>query len=117
MDALGISCDVLCITNPGLVFDAVQARGGVQPDAASSTGNTAEGEWMLRTVFGVDDQSPLVTVLDGHPHTLAFLSGIHRTRGVHLGVRSFGQSGDLESVYAHHGIDASAITRAALSLT
>ncbi|MFC4222875.1 pyruvate dehydrogenase [Lysinibacter cavernae] len=117
LDALGISCDVLCITNPGLVFDAVQARGGVQPDAASSTGNTAEGEWMLRTVFGVDDQSPLVTVLDGHPHTLAFLSGIHRTRGVHLGVRSFGQSGDLESVYAHHGIDASAITRAALSLT
>jgi pyruvate dehydrogenase E1 component len=58
----------------------------------------------------------VVTVLDGHPHTLAFLAGIHRVRATHLGVSRFGQSGDLDSVYRHHGLDTDTIIRAALDL-
>ena len=30
--------------------------------------------------------APLVTVLDGHPHTLAFLAGVNQVRAAHLGV-------------------------------
>ena len=56
------------------------------------------------------------TVLDGHPHTLAFLTGGHRVRGAHLGVTRFGQSGDLESVYRYHGLDGASIVGAALDL-
>jgi pyruvate dehydrogenase E1 component len=55
-------------------------------------------------------------VLDGHPHTLAFLAGVHRVAAAHLGVRSFGQSGDLESVYRLHGLDADTVVGAALDL-
>jgi pyruvate dehydrogenase E1 component len=58
----------------------------------------------------------MVTLLDGHPHTLAFLAGIHGVRAAHLGVTRFGQSGDLESVYRHHGIDAGSVVAAALDV-
>lgn len=57
-----------------------------------------------------------VTVLDGHPHTLAFLAGVQGVLAAHLGVSRFGQSGDLASVYRHHRIDEPAIVCAALDL-
>ena len=58
----------------------------------------------------------MVTVLDGHPHTLAFLAGINRVKARHLGVSRFGQAGELDAVYRYHGIDADSIVRAALDL-
>ena len=58
----------------------------------------------------------MVTVLDGHPHTLAFLAGVNQVRAAHLGVSAFGQSGDLGEVYRHHGLDTDTIVRAALDL-
>jgi len=105
--AQGITAEVLCITSPGLLFEAVQARAG-QGDASS---------WILDQVFPTERAAPLVTVLDGHPHTLAFLAGINRVASRHLGVSRFGQAGDLEAVYRHHGIDTDSIVRAALDLT
>jgi pyruvate dehydrogenase E1 component len=57
-----------------------------------------------------------VTVLDGHPHTLAFLAGINQVRAAHLGVSTFGQSGDLDDVYRYHGLDADSIITAALDI-
>jgi pyruvate dehydrogenase E1 component len=60
----------------------------------------------------------LVTVLDGHPHSLAFLAGVSQVRATHLGVRAFGQSRGLGEVYRHHGgLDTDSIIRAALDLT
>lgn len=103
---LGHPTDVVCITSPGLLFHALQARAG---RAHADT-------WILDAVFPTHRAAPLVTVLDGHPHTLAFLAGIHRVRAAHLGVTEFGQSGDLESVQRHHGIDTDAIITAALDL-
>jgi pyruvate dehydrogenase E1 component len=58
----------------------------------------------------------MVTVLDGHPHTLAFLAGINRVPSVALGVTRFGQVGSLQDVYKYHGIDTDAIVRAALDV-
>jgi pyruvate dehydrogenase E1 component len=106
LDALGFGADVLCVTSPGLLFRAVQGRRGLD-DAES---------WILDTVFPPGRASPMVTVLDGHPHTLAFLAGIHGVRSSHLGVTQFGQSGDLTSVYRYHGLDVDAIVGAALDL-
>ena len=55
----------------------------------------------------------LVTVLDGHPATLAWLGSVmgHRTRS--LGVEHFGQTGSIAELYRHFGIDAQAIIAAA----
>jgi pyruvate dehydrogenase E1 component len=106
LDGMGFGADVVCVTSPGLLFRALQGRRGL--DDADS--------WILDTVFPPGRAMPMVTVLDGHPHTLAFLSGVHAVRGSHLGVTRFGQSGDLESVYRHHGIDVDGIVGAALDL-
>ncbi len=106
LDALGTPVDVVCVSSPGLLFDAVQARAGRE----------AGQSWILDAAFPLHRAAPLVTVLDGHPHTLAFLAGIHRVRARHLGVSRFGQSGDLDAVYRHHGLDPDSIIAAALDL-
>jgi pyruvate dehydrogenase E1 component len=106
LDKHGFSADVVCVTSPGLLFDAVQARRGLA--TASS--------WVLDVVLPAERARPMVTVLDGHPHTLAFLAGVNRVPAAHLGVTRFGQSGDLPEVYRYHGLDASSIVGAALDL-
>jgi pyruvate dehydrogenase E1 component len=103
---LGFEADVVCVTSPGELFRAVQARRG------HGTGDAA----ILEVVFPAERAVPMVTVLDGHPHTLAFLAGINTVRATHLGVTEFGQSGDLDSVYRYHGLDAASIVGAALDL-
>jgi pyruvate dehydrogenase E1 component len=103
---IGFQVDVICVTSPGLIFQAIQARRGlaVGPD------------WILDSVFPSERTAPMLTMLDGHPHTLAFLAGIHRVPAVHLGVSKFGQSGDLDSVYRYHGLDTDSVVAAALDL-
>jgi pyruvate dehydrogenase E1 component len=70
----------------------------------------------LDRAFPADRATPMVTVLDGHPHTLAFLAGVNGVPGTHLGVSKFGQSGDLAASYADHGLDAESVLGAALDL-
>ncbi|WP_214369862.1 transketolase-like TK C-terminal-containing protein [Pseudonocardia sp. H11422] len=106
LEALGTPTDVVCVTSAGLVFDAVQARAG-RGEADS---------WILEAAFPARRAAPMVTVLDGHPHTLAFLAGINQVRATHLGVSRFGQSGDIEQVYRYHGLDTDSIIGAALDL-
>lgn len=107
LDGLGHRTDVVCVTSPGLLFEAVRARRGLDPAPT----------WILDAVLPAGRAAPLVTVLDGHPHTLAFLAGVNRVPAVHLGVSRFGQSGDLDSVYRHHGIDVDGVVAAALDVT
>jgi pyruvate dehydrogenase E1 component len=110
LESLGTPTDVVCVTSPGLLFDAVQLRAG-----RPARGPHAEG-WILDGVFPTRRAAPMVTLLDGHPHTLAFLATVNQVRSTHLGVSRFGQSGDLEAVYKHHGLDADSVVAAALDL-
>ncbi|MBX7434903.1 pyruvate dehydrogenase [Mycobacterium sp. Y57] len=103
---MGIDAEVVCVTSPGRLFDAVQARRGL--GGAPS--------WILDQVLPERRSAPMVTVLDGHPHTLGFLSTVHRVPATALGVTRFGQSGALDDVYRYHGIDTDSIVRAALDL-
>ncbi|MCV7287701.1 pyruvate dehydrogenase [Mycolicibacterium wolinskyi] len=103
----GIAADVICVTSPGLLFDGLQARRGLSESPS----------WILDQVFPADRAAPMVTVLDGHPHTLAFLTGINNVTGAALGVSRFGQVGSLDDVYRYHGIDTDSIVSAALDLT
>lgn len=102
----GVDADVICVTSPGLLFDALQARRGLSESPS----------WILDQVFPADRAVPMVTVLDGHPHTLAFLTGINNVAGTALGVSRFGQVGSLDDVYRYHGIDTDSIVSAALDL-
>jgi len=106
LTALGFGADVICVSSPDLVFRSLQAR---QANADAPT-------WLLRTVFNPARAAPMVTVLDGHAHTLAFLATINQVPGSHLGVSDFGQSGDIEDMYRLHRIDTTSIVGAALDL-
>ena len=75
--AVGVGCDVVCVTSPG---PAVRR-------AAGPAGAADAPDWILERVFPAGRAPPLVTVLDGHPHTLAFLAGINQVPSAHLGVR------------------------------
>jgi len=106
LDAAGIPADVVCVTSPGLLFKALLARQG-RADAPA---------WVLDQVFPASRATPLVTVLDGHTHTLAFLATINTVQCVNLGVTRFGQSGSIPDVYRYHGIDTDTIVRAGTDL-
>ena len=102
----GIAVDVLCLTSPDLVFRAWRARQGL----------TQADETILDDLLPADRAAPLVTVLDGHPHTLSFLGAVRGVPIASLGVDEFGQSGDVQDLYRHFGIDAETIVGAALDL-
>jgi pyruvate dehydrogenase E1 component len=105
--AAGVPADVVCVTSPGLLFQALRVRQGLQ--AAGET-------WILDQAFPASRATPLVTILDGHPHTLAFLATINRVPHAALGVAQFGQSGSIEDLYRYNGLDTDSIIRAALDL-
>jgi pyruvate dehydrogenase E1 component len=90
--------EVVCITSADLLYRAFQARAGLA-DADPA---------VLDRLF--PHGAPVITLLDGHPHTLSFLGDVC------LGVQRFGQSGDLAELYEHHAIDAESVVGAALDL-
>jgi pyruvate dehydrogenase E1 component len=104
--ALGIPAGVVCLTSADRVFEAVQAR--------DRLGGGSSG--ILDVLFPRDRPAPIVTVLDGHPHTLAFLAAVRGDRIRNLGVTEFGQSSSLEEAYELHGIDVDSIVRAGVAL-
>ena len=67
-------------------------------------------------VTAEEEDVPIVSVLDGHSHGLSFLGSALGVPQMALGVDTFGQSGSRRDLYAHYGIDAPAITHAALTL-
>ena len=66
-----------------------------------------------RLLMNIPGHCGLVTVLDGHPATLAWLGSVYGHRVRALGVEHFGQTGSIEDLYRHYGIDANAIVAAA----
>jgi pyruvate dehydrogenase E1 component len=66
-----------------------------------------------RLLADVPAHCGMVTAVDGHPATLAWLGGVagHRVRP--LGVEHFGQTGSIDDLYRHYGIDTNAIVAAA----
>jgi|CZKG01.1.fsa_nt_gi pyruvate dehydrogenase E1 component len=106
LEAAGMAVDAVCLTSPDLIFRALQARQGLYDGE----------EAILAELFPPARSAPIVSVLDGHPHTLSFLAAIEGAPIACLGVQDFGQSGDVQDLYRHFGIDAETILGAALDL-
>ncbi len=66
---------------------------------------------------GLPPHCTLVTVIDGHPATLAWMGGVAGHRTVPLGVEHFGQTGTVADLYRHFGIDADGIVKTVSGLT
>ncbi len=106
LEGIGIGADVVCVTSADRLYRACRARQGV------GGGSTA----ILDQVHPPARATAMVTALDGHPHTLAFLPSVNRVPRANLGVTEFGQTGTIQDLYREHGIDGDAITAAAIDL-
>ena len=69
-----------------------------------------------RLLAGLPPHCGIVSVLDGHPATLAWLGAVHGHKVRPLGVEHFGQTGSIADLYRHYGIDANAIIAAAQAI-
>lgn len=102
LEAEGIRANVFVVTSPARLYRDFQqsARG-------------KDSTYLVNLLSPEEGRAPLVTLMDGHSHTLSFLADAFATRAVCLGVDDFGQSGTRSDLYRHYGIDADAIVSAA----
>ncbi|TGV15184.1 transketolase [Mesorhizobium sp. M8A.F.Ca.ET.173.01.1.1] len=84
---------------------------------ARQYGNPGATSHVERLLAGLPASCAIVTVLDGHPATLAWLGSVHGHRTRALGVEHFGQTGTIADLYRHYGIDAQGIMAAVQSVS
>jgi pyruvate dehydrogenase E1 component len=107
----GVAASVLNITSADALYAEWQklvlngVRRGTVPEEAAHIGTL---------IAPAERSAPIVTVLDGASHALAFLGSIYGQDTVALGMDRFGQSGGRDELYAYAGIDAGHIVNAAL---
>ena len=103
----GVYSNIINVTGPGPLYRHFQEL------AHAALRNEADTADFLSDVLREEERTvPVVTVVDGHPHTLAWLGSALGTRVHPLGVVAFGQSGGLSDVYREHQIDVESIGRA-----
>ena len=105
---LGVAVDVCVVTSYDRLWRGVQARRGLLRGPRHGVDETVLDR-LLRP-------APLVTLLDGHPHTLAFLGTVHGSPTSCLGVSESGQGGSVADVHRVHGLDARSVVGAVLDL-
>lgn len=102
----GVFANVINVTGPGPLYRRFQ----------ESIQLTIRGEgpslFMADVIPYSDRGAPIVTVVDGHPHSLAWLGSALDSRTYPLGVTQYGQSGSPSELYQEYGIDASSIMAA-----
>jgi pyruvate dehydrogenase E1 component len=98
--AVGVCASVFAVTSPDLLYRGIRTT----------------NPYVLDLVSADEEGVPVVSVLDGHSHALAFLGGALGVPQLPLGVDHFGQSGSRGDLYRHYGVDAAAIARAAHTL-
>ena len=91
--------------------------GWTAAERARQRGNAGAMSHIERLLAPLTRDCGLVTVVDGHPATLAWLGSVRGQRLTSLGVEHFGQTGTIQDLYRHHGIDANAILHAAQALS
>ena len=83
--------------------------GWTAADRARQTGAGRRPSQIENLLAPLAPHAALVTVLDGHPATLAWLGAVRGHRVHSLGVEHFGQTGDLPDLYRTYRIDTDAI--------
>ena len=78
----------------------------------------AEAQSHIETLLsGLPRHCKFITVIDGHPATLAWLGSVAGHHTIPMGVEHFGQTGTIGDLYRHHGIDTAAIVEKVRGLT
>jgi pyruvate dehydrogenase E1 component len=84
---------------------------------ARSRGNEAAQSHIESLMSDLSSHCKLITLIDGHPAALSWLGAVIGHQTISLGVEHFGQTGTINDLYRHHGIDADAIVEKVNGLT
>ena len=84
---------------------------------ARADGDQSAISQVERLMADVPRDCLLVTVIDGHPATLAWLGAVAGHRTVSHGVEHFGQTGTIGDLYRHFGLDRAALVHSAGGLS
>lgn len=84
---------------------------------ARSRGVTGAQSHIETLMQGLPPHCKVITAIDGHPATLAWLGGVAGHQTISLGVEHFGQTGSIGDLYKHHGLDAASIVEKVQGLT
>ncbi len=103
----GLLVNVFNVTGPGPLYADFQRS--TVTDRQGDAGPTA---LLDELVHATEQAAPVVTVVDAHPHSLAWIGSALGTRVWPLGVTKFGQSGSLRDIYREFHIDSKGIAAA-----
>ena len=100
----GVFANVINVTGPGPLYSSFQAS------VHAAVRSAPKGMPFMSDVIPLTERNvPAVTVVDGHPHALAWIGGALATPTFPLGVTRYGQSGSPEDLYSEYEIDAASI--------
>ena len=102
----GIYVNVINVTSPDRLFR----------DHFEAAGSGAGTSYLDELLPAADRQTPAITLLDGHPLTLAWLGTVFSAPVKPLGVVQFGQTGSVQELYHQHRIDTDAILTAIVQI-
>ena len=103
----GVFANVVNVTGPGPLYRAFQQS---VYDAMDGKGDL--GMFMADSISPNARDAPIVTVQDGHPHSLSWVGSGLRTPVIPVGVTEFGQSGSMSELYREYRIDSENIMAA-----
>ncbi|TVR71167.1 MAG: pyruvate dehydrogenase [Sphaerobacteraceae bacterium] len=108
----GVAANVINLTSAQQLY--AQWREWQRYDAGMIDG--PEPTMHLDTLIpSAERRAPIVTLLDGASHTLAWIGSVNGAQVTALGVDQFGQSGTLSELYQHYEIDPERIAMAAFA--
>ena len=102
----GVFANIINITGPGPLYRHYQ------DSVHSAVRGNPKVPFMSDIIPTAERKAPVVTVADGHPHSLAWLGGALGTTVTPLGVTEFGQSGSRTELYKEYAIDVDSIIAA-----
>jgi len=136
----GPNCDVVIAYQGAVAHEAIKAAGmltetrrdvGVLAVTSADRLNAGWTAAQRARVRGIDTAQShierlmaplpphcrLVTMIDGHPATLAWLGSVAGHRTIPIGVEHFGQTGTIGDLYRHFGLDAQSVVERINRLT
>ena len=107
----GIGVNVFSVTSPDMFHRRIRVNEKKQINAQDEGIYDPTG-----LLYDHEVGTPVVTIIDGSPHTLAFIGSALDSPSINLGVDTFGQSGSRDDLYGLFGIDTQGIYAAALGV-
>ncbi|HAT88028.1 MAG TPA: transketolase [Rhizobiales bacterium] len=128
----GPNCDIVIAYQGAVASEAIKAAGAIAEarrdigvlavtsadrlnagwtaaQRARARGNINAASHAEQLLGDLPNHCKIVTIIDGHPATLAWLGSVIGHQTISLGVEHSGQTGSIGDLYRHHGIDAASI--------